>query len=742
MRSGGITTVLAAAFAWLTLAAPAAAQDTAPAAPTPTPAGAPPRDFSTYRPSVVATRIATGEAPNIDGDISDPVWQKAPAIDQFYQLEPKEGQPGSERTVVHVLYDDDNLYFSIYAYDDPAQVTARVKARDGAIENDDVFRIYLDPSMTRRNGYAFEINPLGSRREGLIQNNAEFLYNWNTLWAVKTRFVSDGWTAEVRIPFRSISYDRARSDWGFDLFRLIRRKNERMRWSSVDIRIQSPDISRSGTLTGVTGISEGIGLDAQVYGLLRYTRDWDPGGDADGVIRPSGNIYYKVTPALTGMLTFNTDFSDTPLDARQINITRFGLFYPETRDFFLQDAAAFEFGGENLRNDPNGRPFFSRNIGLVNDSPVNLAAGAKLSGEYGGFNIGALAVRTGTGPDGTPGQTLEVARVTHPVFEESKVGFMFSNGDPTGLTHNTVAGGDFQYRNSHVFGSNTFQADAYYTRSMSSDLGDDDSFGLALNYPNEPWNGNFRFKQVGENFAPALGFVSRPGIREYAGNFMRKDRYSDSLIRFTELGVWADVYTGLDNRIQSRFEGAWVDAYLNSGDFGLFETWNDYEVVAEPFTLPHDVTVPAGTYQWQMYHLHFETAGSREIFVYEDVQCCGYFGGWLLQTDTTVHWNPNTTFNFTFRHIMDQIRLDTGHVTIHIGEFDADVNFTPDMQLRAQLQYDNISNGFGASLRYRWEYAPGSELLVTAGDIATILHGSYVSHVSQFGIRLGHLFRF
>lgn len=698
------------------------------------------RDFPTYRPSTVATRIDSKDAPKIDGDISDAVWNKAPAIDEFYQLEPREGQPGSEKTVVRILYDENNLYFQMRAYDDPKALTAKVKVRDGEIDKDDIFRIYLDPNMTRRDAYIFEVNALGARREGLIQNNSNVLYEWNTLWDAKAKIVSDGWVVEVAVPFRSISYQRGQNDWGFDLFRLIRRKNERIRWSAIDIQITSRDVSRSGTLTNISDIEEGMGLEAKLFGTLKYHRIWDKPSDADGTARPSGNIYYKLTPALTGTLTFNTDFSDAPLDARQVNITRFALFYPETRDFFLQDAAAFEFGGNNLNNDENARPFFSRNLGLVNGVATDLNLGLKLSGEFGGFNIGALSVKTADS-DSAPGQILSAVRVTTPVLDESKIGIIYTNGDPTGETNNEVGGADFQYRNSHVFGSQTLQADMFYERSKSSLYGEDDSYGFSIDFPNEPWSGNFRFKQVGENFAPALGFVARPGIREYTGQFLNRTRFNDGAVRWIETGTWWDVYTGLDNSLQSRYNGVWTGAFTNAGDFFLAEVWSETEKVDAPFDLPKNVVVPAGDFSFMVWHARAETSYNRPLALIVDVQCCGFFDGTLLQTDVTLDYRPNSTFSFKVQHIMDAIDEPSGKVTIHIASLDAGVNFTPDMQLRAQAQYDNISEQFGLSVRYRWEFAPGSELLVAAGDTATIARGYYLSHESAVSIRLGHTIR-
>ncbi len=703
-------------------------------------AQAPARDFATYRPTAQATRIETSQAPVIDGDIADAVWQRAKPIDEFYQLEPQEGQPPQEHTIVRVLYDEDNIYFSIMAQD-TAPVTARVKQRDGSIDSDDLVRIYLDPDMTRRNGYIFEINPLGARREGLIQNNTDVIYQWNTLWSAKAKIVPGGWQAEVAIPFRSISYG-SRADWGFDFFRLVRGKNERIRWSSVNKVIGSQDITHSGTLTGIEGIRPGIGLDVQAFALTRYRKNWDTGKDTGVSIRPSGNLFYKITPSLTGTLTYNTDFSDAPLDTRKVNISRFSLFYPERRDFFLQDASAFEFGGAPLsvNNDPNAAPFFSRRIGIVNDQPVNILGGAKLSGTYDDFGIGALSVLTAGGA-GAGEQLLSAARITMPVLSESKLGLIVTNGDPTGLSENTVTGADFQFHDSNIVPGKILQGDFYYERSFSNVSGQDDSFGMQLDYPNEPWKASFRFKQVGERFDPALGFVSRPGIREYQGYVVRRDRPTDSFIRWWEVGAWSDMATDLSNNIQTLFHyDVWTGVLTEAGDFFMLEAWEDYENVPS-FSLPHGIVVPAGEYTFPVLHFRTETAPGRFLSGVEDVQYGGFYGGKLLQTDTTLTVRPDDTFSVSGRHVMQQISMPGGNVAIHIAALDLSVNFTPDMEMRGQVQYDNISKAMALSFRYRWEFEPGSELLVVLGDDATLSGTYYQSHVTNFSIRLGKTFR-
>ena len=707
-------------------------------------AQAPPaHDFATYRPSAKATRIDASQAPVIDGDISDPIWAKAPPIEEFYQLEPNEGAPGSERTVVRVLYDANNLYFAFMAYDDePGRITARIKQRDAEVGSDDMVRIYLDPDMTRRNAYIFEINPLGARREGLIRNNTDVLYEWNTIWSAKARILPNGWSLEVAIPFRSISYGK-RSDWGFDLFRLVRRKNERIRWASINKTIGSQDVTRSGTLTGITGISDGLGLDVQAFALTRYRQVWDTPHDGTGIsVRPSGNLFYKITPSLTGTLTYNTDFSDAPLDQRHVNISRFSLFYPERRDFCLQDAAAFEFGGEalNVNNDPNAAPFFSRRIGIVNDEPVNILGGAKISGQYDDIGIGALSVLTAGGA-GVDEQLLSAARLTMPMFEESKLGLMFTNGNPTGLSENTVTGTDFQFQKSNLFGDKIVKSDFFFERSFDSKAGDGNSFGVNLDFPNEPWKGLFRFKQVDENFNPALGWVARPGIRDYTGWIAYRERLQDSYVRWWEVGFWSDQVTDLHNNLQTSFHyDPWFGVFTRDGDYFFIEAF-EYSDTVPSFGLPHDLVVPAGTYTMPNLHFRTETAPGRFLSGVVDVQYGRFYGGKLLQTDTTVNVNPNETFMISARHIMQQISMPAGNVAIHVEALDLSANFTPDMTLRGQLQYDNISKNLELSLRYRWEFAPGTELLVVLGDDATLNGRYYQSHVSNFSVRLGKTFR-
>ena len=705
-------------------------------------------DFSTYVPTAKATRIEASEAPAIDGDLNDPVWAKAEAIDEFYQVEPDTGQPGSERTVVRFLYDGQNLYVGVYAYDkEPDKIVASNRTRDGNLNVDDTVRLILDPQNTRRNSYYFEMNASGARQDALVQNNNDFIREWNTIWSGRTKIVADGFTVEMAIPFRDLSYDPDKTEWVVDMFRNIRRKGERIRWSSINPAVSTIDISRSGTLTGISGIEPGLGLDVQIFGSLRYRFDWQVPQRETIYFRASGNAFYKITPLLTGTLTVNPDFSDAPLDLLQVNTTRFALFQPETRDFFLQDTATFEFGGYGFATNfnypyqqDNATPFFSRNIGLANGLPVSIIAGSKLSGEFAGLGVGALSVVTnGTGTT-KRSQVLNVARITVPLGE-SKAGFVFTNGDPSGLSENTVAGVDFQFRDSDFFPGKNLRSDFYYQRSFSDTHGDDDSWGLAINYPNEPWGGEAHFKQVGTNFYPALGFVNRTGIRQYDGRFQYRNRNLGW--RWLDVGTQWYVVTGLNNHLESRENGLYAGISTKFTDEAYLRVLDDFEDVPQAFKIAGKLPVPAGRYHWFNVNPNFRTSEARPIFFRGDIICCSFYDGSYLRVDLQADFRPSPFLQFAPRYTYTYIDLPAGVLNIHLLTADLRMNFTPDMQLLTQLQFDNISQKFALSIRYRWEYEPGQEVFASLGQSAIIPgEPTFIAGTTQASIRLGHTFRF
>jgi len=700
------------------------------------------------RPSIAAVRIDTSEAPTIDGDLSDAAWAKAAVIDKFVQKQPNPGSEPTERTVLRIMYDENNLYFGIYNYDStPNEILARSMQRDGPLYTADSIVLQLDPSQSRRSAFSFEVGASGGRTDEIELNNTQELTQWNAIWQAKVLRVADGWVAEVAIPFRSLSYDANQTTWGFDFSRRIRHKNERVYWSGWNPTLEFTNVSQNGDLSGISNINRGLGLDVQVYGALRAKHDFQAKDDGAGIsFTAGGNAFYKITPALTNTLTVNPDFSDAPLDIRQVNTTRFSLFTPETRAFFLQDVAAFEFGGRNFRRNAgdnannNGRPFFSRNIGLSSGRPVSLIVGDKVSGQFGGFDIGALSVLTDRTPT-SPGQVLSVLRVTHPVLSESKIGFIFTNGDPTGLTRNSVAGVDFQYLNSQFLGRYILQGDGFYQRSFSNKAGDDDSAAVSLDFPNEPWGGDVIFKQIGKNFAPALGFVNRTDIRQYVGTLFHLDRYRGTFLNQLEFGTDFELVTDRQDVLQSRSNDFYVRAASALGDDITLKVLNLHENVPATFFLPHNVPINPARYEWTNFDVHVRTFDGRPLRLDWEVTCCSFYGGRSVYSKMQFAYRPSAYFEFVPTWEATFIHQPTGSVDIHIFSLDTVVNFIPDMQLSVQAQFDNISRSFGFSARYAWEYEPGNEFFVAFGQSALIPGTTFRTGVSQLVIRLGHTFR-
>jgi hypothetical protein len=305
-----------------------------------------------------------------------------------------------------------------------------------------------------------------------------------------------------------------------------------------------------------------------------------------------------------------------------------------------------------------------------------------------------------------------------------------------------VTGADFQYRNSRLSGNKILQADMLYTRSFSSAAGNDDSAAVSLSFPNEPWSGDFVFKQIGEDFTPALGFVNRTAIRQYVATLARLTRYRNTYLNTLEFATNLEFVADLDNVLESRANDVLVRARSRAGDQITVRLIDSFENVPVPFLLPRAVPVPLGKYHWTNVNVGLFTFNGRLLRVQADVTCCRFYDGDAVVTRVSLGFRPSTHFEASVGHQANVIDLPTGRVDIHLATADAVVNFTPVMQAALQAQYDNISENFALSARYRWEYRPGNELFVGLGQSALISNRGFAAQVTQATVRLGHTFRF
>ena len=620
--------------------------------------------------------VRTTTPPVIDGKVDDAVWATAALIDDFHQVRPTDGGAPSERTEVLLLYDDDYLYIAARMYDsEPDRITRNVMRHGNSLGQDDRLAIVIDPFNTGRNGYRFETNANGVRHDMLYKNVSELLRDWTVIWETQSFVDERGWQFEMAIPFKSLPFNPNIDTWGFNFARGIRRRGEEVVWVSRN-RTYNPNIV--GHVEGFTDLDQGVGLDIVPSASANRRQTFSPASTKTN-IEPSLDLYYRVTPSLNASLTVNTDFSATEIDDRQVNLTRFSLFFPEKRDFFLNDSDLFEFGrigrssneSTTLAGLQSGRPFFSRRVGLsATGQPVDLEYGGKLSGRVGRFSIGTYALHQGAF-GGIEDKSLLIGRVSADVLAESSVGMVFTDGDPATNGDNSLAGLDFQYLNTRFAGGRTLEATAWYQQSSTPGRqGDDAAYAVGFDIPNaQGWRGGASFKELGRNFNPALGFVSRTGVSDALGqvgytHFVKGRKFLQSVAA----GVDAERVSFLTGGLETQVLFArLLDLESRTRDsFRIVYQQND-EVVTRPFTLYSDPTravgVGLGRYSFNRAGFDVGSGPQRKLsanFHYRDGD---FYDGHRKNVSGDVTWKASPRFNMTLRYDWNDIELSQGQFT-------------------------------------------------------------------------------
>ncbi len=394
-------------------------------------------------PFVIAADHPAGSI-QFDGKLDEPAWQEAKMIIDLVQQSPKPGAPSPYRTRVRVLVLDNKLYFGFECTDPETKAIAvHTMRRDGKVEGDDTVAVVLDTYGDQRTGYFFRVNAAGARVDGLIASSEEPSLDWDGIWDARTSRVPGGWSAEIVIPASTLSFTKSLGGWGANFERNIPRDRTVMRWSSPTLDSVLYDLSRAGSLAGVEGLEQGRGIEVSPFAVGRLQTDFRQGSRVwQG--QPGADITWRITPQLASVFTFNTDFAETEVDSRQLNVTRFPLFFPEKRSFFLEGANQFQF---DLGLDEQFIPFFSRNVGLYEGEQIPITAGVKLNGRIGNWNIGLLDVQTRdkyitTVGSVVPGTNLFAGRLSYDATPKLRLGTLLTNGNPDGIHRNTLAGFD------------------------------------------------------------------------------------------------------------------------------------------------------------------------------------------------------------------------------------------------------------------------------------------------------------
>ena len=697
--------------------------------------------------------VRASTPPLLDGRLDEPVWSEATVITDLHQYEPVDHGEPSESSVFYVLYDEDNLYVGARLLDsEPSLIAARQMVQGQTVEVDDRIVVVLDPFNNMRTGYRFQLNPNGVRRDGVFDRATNVNEDWEGIWHAEAVLDEQGWTAEIAIPFKTLNFNPNNPDWGFTVARAIPRKKESMAWSSYD-RAVNP--ASAGVLSGFSGLRQGRGLDIIPSASLASNHDF-AAQDQTTQAAPSVDVFYNFTPSLTGVLTFNTDFSATEVDDRQVNLTRFSTFFPEKRDFFLQDVDIFSFGPAGMQPNSmgtNGMPFFSRRIGLSDaGQAVDISGGAKLTGRIGRLNVGVLGVNQ-DGFEGRRGYVEEsglfVGRVSANILEESSVGMIVTSGDPRSNAGNTLAGADFRYRNRRLLPGRTAEGAAYFQRSGSDniDVGQSNwgaQFGVTAS---EGFSGRFEYEVMQPNFNPALGFLNR---RDYERGRLwgayRHRPQGHSWIRGITTFMSLQHY---DTYSTGEFETAaywWRPIQIENhrGDEYSLAVMNSREVLAEPFMVARGTVIPAGEYAESGYELEAEWARERVLAPSVAVGKRGYYGGDQVSLIGSVDWRPSNRWYARVSYEYNDVELPHGDFVARLIQVRANLAFNVKWSWVNLIQYDNISESVGANSRLRWNRRAGEDLYVVWNhdfDALAAFSGMR-SRQSEFSVKYSRTFRF
>jgi hypothetical protein len=673
----------------------------------------------TSAPSSVAAVPAAG-AIVLDGSLDEPAWTEAGTIPGLVQQDPEPGGPTPfDATRISILSDGITLYFGIVCPDpEPEKISVHTLQRDAEMDGDDTIALVLDTFGDGRTGYLFRINAGGARQDGLISGPEEVSLDWDGIWEARTRRTADGWSAEIAVSARSLRFRPGLRTWGMNLERFVARERITLRWAGLTLDARLEDLRRAGSLAGIDNLKQGLGLSTAPYALGRYDdRRTEPDAESKG--ETGLDLAYNLTPGLGAVLTVNTDFAETEVDTRQVNLTRFPLFFPEKRSFFLEGSNLFAFGsgveGEFI-------PFYSRRVGLVGGQVLPLDAGLKLLGRAGRWSIAALDVETGDS-SAARATNLFAGRTTYDVNEHLRVGALATRGDPDGVEDNALAGLDALWQTSSFRGDKNLSFGAWAARS-DGDLtpgqapGQRSGWGFKADYPNDLWDVFLTYREFGDALDPAIGFLPRPGTRQARGGGSFQPRPEEdglfSWVRQFFFELFLTRVDRLDGTTESWevFTAPW-NAVTRSGEH-LEANWvPQFERLDEPFEVAEGVVIPPGEYQFTRWRVEGQSATSRPWRVGSTLWFGDFFDGRLTQWQSFVNWTFGPgRLRLELEAENNFGDLPQGDFIQRLGQLKTVYAFSPDLIVSVFAQYDSESRDLGLNSRLRWTIQPGRDLFV------------------------------
>ena len=688
-------------------------------------------------PVLEALPLPTSASIDLDGRILEDIWQSATPITDFTQQEPVEGGAPSERTEIRVIFDNDYLYIGAILYDDPDGILAYQRQRDAGLNTDDRFMWILDTFLDGRTGYFFEINPAGLMGDGLLGGGGGrgggggVSKAWDGIWEARTARREDGWSAEIRIPFRTLNFNPNIDTWGINFQRTIRRRNEEILWRGFRRNEGLWRPVYAGRLSGLRNLSQGLGLEARPSAVATWKNVPE---HADPTTFPrdiSLDVNYSLTSSLRASASVNTDFAEVESDQRRVNLTRFPQRFPERRDFFLEGSGVFSFAP---RSGPT--PFFSRRIGLQSGQQIPIQYGTRLTGQAGRYELGFYQIGTaehsyrldGSATDRTiPRETFTVARVKRSIFEQSSIGAIYTrraaspgpDGEPASDGH--TAGIDLQFNTRHFMGGNRMELEAFFVWNSNPDPSVDHSLndltarGLRLNFPNDIWSGHISYREFGDHYSPSLGFVARNGFRRVEPRIGWAPRPANiDWIRQLDFGVQfrhlEHLHTGVVEEREWSFDLLGID--FESGDNFEIEATRTMEFLDFGYEVSDGIDILAGEYTTWEWGLQARTAGHRRVSGRASFNRGGFWDGDRTRMNARVSFRPNPGVSISTNFEHNEVTLPRGDFTADVYEVEGEWNANQWVSVTNQVRYDNDSEIVGLFARMRWIVRPGNDVFL------------------------------
>ena len=711
---------------------------------------------SAGRVTMRAVRIM--EPLTLDGALDEPVYRTVLPASGFVQNEPLNDVPATEETDAWVLFDDDTLYVSIRCWDSSPEsrwVANEMRRDNTTILQNEQVGILLDTFYDRRNGVIFQVNSIGGRMDAQLTDEQNYTADWNPVWDVKTGRFESGWTVEAAIPFKSLRYGPGREQvWGFQIRRNVRWKNEMSHLTPLPAGLALFglfQVSRAATLVGLEVPGGSRTLEIKPYAIADLTTDRtrdlsnDPGGDL-GL-----DVKYGVTQGLVADLTVNTDFAQVEADEQQVNLTRFSLFFPEKREFFLENQGLFAFGGASAGPFFGGglTPilFYSRRIGLSAGQEVPIDVGGRLSGRVGTFGVGVLSIQTDDVPKaGAVATNFTVVRLRRDVLRRSSVGALFTRRSVA--TRGPGSGGTVGLDGTFAFYDN-LSINTYWAQTRTAGLGpDDDSYRGQLDYNGDRYGLQLERLVVGTDFNPEVGFLPRDDFERSFGlfRFSPRPQSIDSIRKLTWEGQ-LDYITNRAGVLETRVaQGQFGIEFESADQFNTGYT-RSFEFLEQPFRIAPGVTIPVGGYGFQDVQFSIASSQQRRLSGTLSIQHGSFFSG----DKTTVGVNQGRVeltpqFSLEPSYSYNRVDLPEGLFATHLVRTRTTYTMTPLMFVSALVQYNSSTDSLSTNLRLRWEYTPGSELFIVYNedrDTDVLMPDRFSATRNRaFVVKMNRLFRF